>query len=131
MTATPKITDRGIEQIVSVILRSGVLISGAVVFLGGSFFLARHGGERVNYHSFHAQPVSDRLVHGIIAGAVARRARSIIQLGVLLLVATPIARVAFSIVGFALERDRLYVAITTIVLAILLYSLFAGAAGAA
>jgi uncharacterized membrane protein len=50
---------------------------------------------------------------------------------VLLLVATPVARVAFSIVGFALERDRLYVVITTIVLAILLYSLIAGVAGAA
>ena len=131
MTAEAKITDRGIERIVSVILRSGVLLSGSVVFLGGLFFLARHGGERVNYHSFHRQPVSDRLVHEIIAGAFSRRARSIIQLGVLLLLATPIARVAFSIVGFALERDRLYVVITSIVLAILLYSLIAGAAGAA
>lgn len=131
MTGEAKITDRGIERIVSVILRSGVLLSGIVVFLGGLFFLARHGGERVDYHSFHRQPVSDRLVHGIIAGAFSRRARSVIQLGVLLLLATPIARVAFSIVGFALERDRLYVLITSIVLAILLYSLIAGAAGTA
>jgi len=131
MTTQPKITDRGIERIVSVILRSGVLISGTVVFLGGLLFLARHGGERVDYRSFHAQAVSDKLVHGIIAGAAARRARSVIQLGVLLLLATPIARVAFSIVGFALERDRLYVVITSVVLAILLYSLVAGAAGAA
>jgi uncharacterized membrane protein len=131
LTAEAKITDRGIERIVSVILRSGVLLSGTVVFLGGLFFLARHGGERVDYHAFHRQPVSDRLVHEIIAGAFSRRARSIIQLGVLFLLATPIARVAFSIVGFALERDRLYVVITSIVLAILLYSLIAGAAGAA
>jgi uncharacterized membrane protein len=131
MSPQAKMTDRGIEQIVSVILRSGVLISGTIVFLGGLLFLARHGGERVNYHSFHRQPASDRLLHEIIAGAFARRARSVIQLGVLLLVATPIARVAFSIVGFALERDRLYVVITTIVLAILMYSLIAGAAGAA
>jgi len=43
-------------------------------------------------------------------------------LGLLLLIATPIARVAFSIVGFALERDRMYVVFTLIVLAILLYS---------
>jgi len=124
-------TDRTIENTVSLILRSGVLISGTVVFLGGLFFLARHGHERVEYHTFHAQRASERLVHHIIAGAVALRARSIIQLGVLLLVATPIARVAFSIVGFALERDRLYVVITSIVLAILLYSLIGGAAGAA
>ena len=130
MTAESKITDRGIERIVSLILRSGVLISGTVVFLGGLFFLARHGAERVDYHSFHKQPIFDRLVHGIIAGALAGRARSMIQLGVLLLMATPIARVAFSIVGFALERDRLYVVITSVVLAILLYSLMAGAAAA-
>ncbi len=126
-----KITDRTIERIVSVILRSGVLISGTVVLLGGVFFLTSHGHERVEYHTFHAQPATDRLVHHIIAGAVALRARSIIQLGVLLLVATPIARVAFSIVGFALERDKLYVLITSIVLGILLYSLIGGAAGAA
>jgi uncharacterized membrane protein len=61
---------------------------------------------------------------------LALRARSIIQLGVLLLVATPIVRVAFSIVGFALEGDRLYVVITSLVLAILLCSLIGGAAGA-
>lgn len=126
-----KMTDRSIERIVSVILRSGVLISGTVVFLGGVVFLARHGYEVADYHKFHVQPASDRLVHQIVAGAVDLRARSIIQLGVLLLLATPIARVAFSIVGFALERDRLYVVITSLVLAILLYSLIGGAAGAA
>lgn len=126
-----KVTDRTIERIVSVILRSGVLLSGTVVFLGGLLFLARHGDERVAYHTFHAQAGSDRLLHRIVAGALDLRARSIIQLGVLLLIATPIARVAFSIVGFALERDRLYVVITSIVLLILLYSLIGGAAGAA
>ncbi|MFL6450713.1 MAG: DUF1634 domain-containing protein [Bryobacteraceae bacterium] len=127
----PKMTDRSIEQIVSLILRFGVLVSGTVVLLGGLVFLARHGHERVDYHTFRAQPVSDRLVHGILAGAFEFRARSIIQIGVLLLLATPIARVAFSIVGFALERDKLYVIITSVVLAILLYSLIGGAAGAA
>jgi uncharacterized membrane protein len=124
-------TDRSIERIVSWILRSGVLISGTVVFLGGIVFLARHGHEPADYHTFRVQPVSDRLVQGIITGASAFRARSIIQLGVLLLLATPIARVAFSVAGFALERDRLYVMITCIVLAILLYSLISGATGAA
>jgi uncharacterized membrane protein len=63
----------------------------------------------------------------ILAGAVALRARSIIQLGLLILIATPIARVAFSFIGFALERDRSYLFITAIVLTILLYSLINGA----
>jgi uncharacterized membrane protein len=52
-----------------------------------------------------------------------------IQLGIILLIATPVLRVAVSLVGFALERDRVYVAITGLVLAILLYSLFSGHRG--
>jgi uncharacterized membrane protein len=57
------------------------------------------------------------------------RGRSLIQLGLLLLIATPIARVVFSIVGFAIERDRMYVAFTLIVLAVLLYSLLGSGVG--
>jgi Protein of unknown function (DUF1634) len=41
----------------------------------------------------------------------------------LLLLATPVARVVFSIAAFALERDRMYVGITLVVLAILAYGL--------
>jgi uncharacterized membrane protein len=66
------------------------------------------------------------MVPQILAGALALRARSIIQLGILLLIATPVLRVIFSLVGFALEGDRKYVVITSIVLAILLYSLISG-----
>jgi uncharacterized membrane protein len=44
--------------------------------------------------------------------------------GLFILVATPVARVAFSVVGFALARDRLYVAVTLLVLALLAVSLF-------
>jgi uncharacterized membrane protein len=57
------------------------------------------------------------------------RGRGLIQLGLLFLIATPIARVAFSIVGFAIERDRMYVVFTLIVLAILLYSLLGSGMG--
>ena len=77
--------------------------------------------------TFHGEPSVDRIVGQIVAGAFAFRARSIIQLGLLVLIATPIARVAFSLVAFALERDRTYVVITVIVLTILLYSLISGA----
>ncbi len=122
----PKVTDSGIERMVSVILRTGVLIAGSVVLAGGAYYLVRHGHEMADYHTFHGQPAIDRIVGQIIAGAFALRARSIIQLGILLLIATPIARVAFSLVGFALERDRTYVVITAIVLAVLLYSLVSG-----
>ena len=76
---------------------------------------------------FNGQPGIDRIVSQIVGGAIALRARSIIQLGILLLIATPIARVTVSLVGFALERDRTYLMITAIVLSILLYSLISGA----
>lgn len=124
---SPKMSDQALEQWISVLLRAGVLISGAVVLAGGIAFLVRHGGERPDYGVFHGQPSIDRIVPQIVQGAVAFRARSLIQFGVLLMIATPVMRVALSLVGFAMERDRKYVVITTIVLAVLLYSLISGA----
>jgi uncharacterized membrane protein len=49
--------------------------------------------------------------------------RGMIQLGVLLLIATPVARVAFSVVGFIRERDWLCSAIATAVLILLMTAL--------
>ncbi len=122
-----KITDTSLERMVSVLLRTGVLLSGAVVLAGGIYYLSIHGGEAADYHTFRGQPRIDRSVAGIVKGAFSLRARSVIQFGILLLIATPIARVAFSLVGFAFEGDRKYVLITAIVLAVLLYSLISGA----
>lgn len=127
----PQITDRSIERAVSTILRWGVLLSGAVVMIGGMFFLSTHWSEPVDYRTFHGQPSADRLIGGILAGLGHLRARSVIEFGLLLLLATPITRVAASLVGFALERDWTYVLITSMVLAILLYSIIGGAVGAA
>ena len=60
---------------------------------------------------------------GVLRDAVELSGRGIIQLGLLFLIATPVARVIFSIWGFAAERDRMYVVFTVIVLAILIFSL--------
>lgn len=125
----PKVTDASIERMVSVLLRTGVLISAMVVFAGGVYYLARHGGAAADYRHFAGQPSIDRIVSQIVRGALALRARSIIQFGILLLIATPIARVAVSLVAFMLERDRTYVMITALVLAVLLVSLITGAVG--
>ena len=129
--AKPNISDLDIERMVSVLLRTGVLISGAVVLAGGVFFLSGHGSEPISVSKFVGQPNIDRYAPEVLRGAFSGRARSIIQLGILLLIATPIARVALSLVGFARERDGKYMIITAIVLAVLLYSLISGAAGAA
>jgi uncharacterized membrane protein len=63
---------------------------------------------------------------GIVKDALAFRGRGLIQLGLLLLIATPLARVAFSVAAFALEGDRLYVVVALIVLAVLICSLVGG-----
>lgn len=119
----PRIDDARIEAMISALLRTGVLISGALVLTGGVYYLARHGSEMADYHTFRGQPAIDRIAGEIVKGALSLRGRSIIQFGILVLIATPIARVAVSLVSFALERDRTYVIITAIVLAILLQSL--------
>jgi uncharacterized membrane protein len=125
--AKGSISDFDIEQMISVLLRTGVMVAGAVVLGGGLYYLWRHGSEPINLQKFVGQPSMDRHAGEIVRSAFSGRARSIIQLGILLLIATPIARVALALAGFALERDRKYVVITAIVLAVLLYSLISGA----
>ena len=120
------VTDRSIERSVSVLLLSGVILSGVVTLIGGVIFLTHHWNEPVSYEQFHSQPRVDRIIPDILAGAMHLRGRSVIQLGLLFLIATPVARVAYSLVGFALERDRKFVLITAFVLLVLLYSLVSG-----
>ncbi len=116
-------TDRRVENVVGNLLRIGVILSAAIVFIGGLIFLVRHGTAPIAYHVFQGEPSDLRYIPGILRGTLALHGRAIIQLGLLLLIATPIARVAFSIFGFAEEKDRMYVVFTCIVLGILLYSL--------
>jgi uncharacterized membrane protein len=116
-------SDQKIEILVGNLLRAGVALSATVVFAGALVYLVRHGGSPANYSNFHGEPLEYRSIRGIFAGVARLRGRAIIQLGLLVLIATPIARVVLSVVGFAGEKDRLYVIVTSIVLVILLYSL--------
>ena len=115
--------DKRMEVILGNLLRGGVIFSAVVVMLGASIYLSRHWHERADYKIFRGEPSDYRTIPGVIASARGWHGRGWIQLGLLLLIATPIVRVAFSIVGFSIERDRLYVAFTVVVLVILLYSL--------
>ena len=116
-------TDERVEGIIANLLRSGVLLSAAVVLFGAIIYLSRHGMATADYRVFRGEPSELRHPGGIFESVVGFHGRGIIQLGLLLLIATPIARVAFAIFGFAAERDRMYVIISSIVLAVLLYSL--------
>jgi uncharacterized membrane protein len=114
--------DERLERIISIVLRTGVIISAVVVLLGGTCYLVRHANEPADYHVFRGAAEEYRSVRAILHAMGPSNCRAIIQFGLLILIATPIARVAFSLVGFTLERDRTYVVITSIVLAVLIYS---------
>ena len=118
-----KPTDQQFEMFLGQLLRTGVLIAALIAFAGGVWFLAQSGGARHDYRTFRGVPAEFTHVPQIFHGAIAWQPLAVIQLGLLVLIATPVARVLFSMLGFALERDWMYVAITAIVLALLLYSL--------
>jgi uncharacterized membrane protein len=103
-----------------------VILSALFVLAGGAVYVARHPEPVTDYRVFQGEPEQLRTVSGIVHEAVALHGRGLIQLGLLLLIATPIARVAFSAVAFLYQRDWTYVVVTLIVLGLLVYSLFGG-----
>src|SRR5262245_54581654 len=119
-------TDQQVEQFLGNLLRYGVIVAAAVVLVGGVLFLIQEATTVPDYEQFHGEPREMRTVGGIVADAFHLHGRGVIQFGVLLLIAVPVARVAFSVVAFALEGDYFYMGITLIVLAVLLFSLFGG-----
>jgi uncharacterized membrane protein len=115
-----------IDKVVGNLLRIGVSMSGAVVFAGGLIYLFRHGSERPAYHVFRGEPADLRSLRGIMQDAGALRGRGIVQLGLLLLIATPVARVAYLVYAFARQGDRLYSLIALTVLLLLICGLASG-----
>src|SRR5947207_707409 len=92
-------TDERLDQILGNLLRFGVLLAGVVGLAGGVGYLIRHGDEEMpSYREFRGEPDEYRHLSAIVAGAAALHGRAIIQLGLLILIATPIARVVFSVV---------------------------------
>ena len=105
-------------------LQIGVTAAALVVLVGGILYLAQSGGSRPDYQHFHGAPIAAETIHGIVADAEHLDARGIIEFGLLLLLATPVCRVIFGVVGFAMLRDRFYTAVSAVVLVILLFSYF-------
>ncbi len=117
-------TEYQFEQVMGNLLRLGVMLAAGIVAIGGVIYLARHGMEQPNYQIFRGEPVEFRVLPNIVTSALTLELRrSLIQLGLLVLIATPILRVAFSGYVFVKQGDRAYVVITLIVLVTLLYSL--------
>jgi uncharacterized membrane protein len=118
-----KVDDKSVEIFLGRLLRWGVLLAAVVVFVGGVCFVAASYEVPQNYRTFRGEPVELRAAPQILQQAMALRPLGLIQFGLLLLIATPVARVVFSVLGFALERDWMYVVITLLVLALLVYTL--------
>ncbi|MCE1188253.1 MAG: DUF1634 domain-containing protein [Ignavibacteria bacterium] len=123
LKSTKSWDDKQMSSVMGSLLRVGVLLSALLVIVGGVIFLIQHPHETFNYSAFKGEPARFRQVNLIIQEALNFRGRSIIQLGLILLIATPVARVIFSLFGFLFEKDWTYVVITFIVLTILLNSL--------
>jgi uncharacterized membrane protein len=116
-------SDHDLDLSVAAMLRIGVTLAATVVFAGGILSLRHPGSTAAEYTKFHAGSEALRSLSGIFRGALHLQPESIIQLGLVILIATPVARVVLCVVGFARQRSALYVVISSIVLAILIFSL--------
>lgn len=114
--------DERMDRIISVLLRTGVILSSIVVLVGGIWYLVESGRMAPNYRTFQGEPTNLNGFRGIIKGLLSWHGRNWIQFGLVMLVATPVARVAFSVFAFFKERDWLYVGLTLIVLSVLMFS---------
>ncbi|MDE1192538.1 MAG: DUF1634 domain-containing protein [Arachidicoccus sp.] len=127
-----KIKDKDITILLGNALRAGVYLSLTVALIGSIIYLSRHGHEK---NIFIGQKFVERdeniagLLHDTFNGIKQGRGYYIIQLGVLLLIVTPLVRVILSLIAFAFERDGLYVIITAIVLFIITLSILSGFGG--
>lgn len=117
-------TDHQVDQVIARLLQFGVLIATIVVLAGGTLLVVR-GGTVLDLSTFHGESSAITSVGAILRGVAAMDARSITQFGLVLLILTPIARVALTLGAFLIQKDRLYVALTAVVLALLLFGLFA------
>jgi uncharacterized membrane protein len=97
-----------LERTISTALRVGVTLAALISGTGGVWYLATHGSEPAAF----AAPVQP------LGGS-----EQLIALGVLVLIATPVMRVALLVVAFARQRDALYAAVSMLVLVVLLAAL--------
>jgi uncharacterized membrane protein len=128
--SVPPPDDQRIEVMLGNLLRFGVLLSALVTAVGGGVYLVRNGNEMADYKKFGDGTPPELRDPRKVVGLVAQGSgRGLVQFGLLLLIATPVARVAFSALAFARQRDYLYVLMTLFVFAVLLFSLFHGGGG--
>jgi uncharacterized membrane protein len=124
-----QLTDQKLEVAIGRMLQTGVLLSALVVLIGGILYLRQASGpsasvQRPDYTHFHGVRQDLRSPARVVRSAVHGSPEGLIQLGLLLLIATPIVRVIVAAGGFLIERDQMYFWVSLTVLAVLLYSLW-------
>jgi len=115
-------TEDPLARAVGVVLQVGVAAAAIITAIGGALLLRSHGAEVPQFSRF-AGPSPSSTVAGAFRAALHGDAASLIQTGLLVLIATPVARVVMLLVGFIRERRWLYVVLSAIVLAALAVSL--------
>jgi uncharacterized membrane protein len=120
--------DKQIQKALARVMLSGVLTAAAFMAGGLIWFLSTRHGSTPGDHLFSGEPryfenPVSMILRAFDVDDVGHR-RSVIMIGVVLLLINPVIRVAFAAFGFAVQRDRMYTAISTLVLAVLLLSFF-------
>lgn len=119
-------SDADVALMVAWLLRIGVFSASIIALFGGILYLIHFGAQVPEYHIFKGAPEQYRHIAGIFGGIANFDGMAIIQLGIVILLATPILRIVFSALGFALERDYLYVFITLVVFSVILFGMIGG-----
>ncbi len=118
------------ELLISWLLRMGVALSLFLVVAGLLLMFIHH--PSYVYSMMDLQRLTSpgaafpNTMREVIQGLLAGQGQAVVAVGLLVLIVTPIMRVAVSIAGFALQRDRAFVLITSVVLAFLIISFFLG-----
>lgn len=112
-------SDQQMEEQMGLVLRAGLVLACAVMVIGGVLYMTRHADELPVYQSFHGAPAGLNSAHGVWRDAISGSARGIIQLSVLLMIATPVMRVVFAVYGFARQKQWAFAVISVIVLGLL------------
>lgn len=122
--------DDDIVTRVSLLLRIGVVLAATVLLVGGGVYLVRHSHEVVPDRSkFTPEPPQYSVPAEIVAAVGRGGGRAMVQVGLLLLIATPVLRVAYTALAFARRRDWVYVAVPSFVLAVILVGLLFAPSG--
>ena len=118
--------EKDLDLILASVLRTGLLCSCAVMILGAVMHIGQTTGSELRLQQFTSEPQQLRTISGIVKLALTGNSLGIMQLAVVILLATPFLRVVFAAFAFARERDWKYVAISLIVLAALVFGLYWG-----